>query len=246
MLVKKKAEINVSEPRKTVIPSDITEREAVLYIIVLLILLLALIFCLLVYNGMLVKETAISTLLGHSKVRFVIGKFLNLLIVPFLISFITLNLLLCYLMKPGSFTTYYNAVSDIYKIVIVAMLIMAAIELVLLAVKVNFIKAINALKGYRKNTDKSNMIFKFAAMALTLYLLTASSFSAYTYFSLSPYLKKMDATKNYVNLGCTYSDEYAKKEKKFQKFVTPVFSKLWDKLDEKGARAASPRWRRCR
>ena len=109
---------------------------------VLLILLLALIFCLLVYNGMLVKETAISTLLGHSKVRFVIGKFLNLLIVPFLISFITLNLLLCYLMKPGSFTTYYNAVSDIYKIVIVAMLIMAAIELVLLAVKVNFIKAI--------------------------------------------------------------------------------------------------------
>ena len=233
--VKKKADINVSEPRKTVIPSDITEREAVLYIIVLLILLLALIFCLLVYNGMLVKEAAISTLLGHSKVRFVIGKFLNLLFVPFLVSFIALNLLLCYLMKPGSFTTYYNAVGDIYKIVIVAMLIMAVIELVLLAVKVNFIKAINALKGYRKNTDKSNMIFKFAAMALTLYLLTASSFSAYTYFSLSPYLKKMDATKNYVNLGCTYSDEYAKNDKKFQKFVTPVFSKLWNELDKKGA-----------
>ena len=233
--VKKKADINVSEPRKAVIPSDITEREAVLYIIVLLILVLALIFCLLVYNSMLIKEAAISTLLGHSKVRFVIGKFLDLLFVPFLISFAALNLLLYYLMNPGSFITYYNAVSDIYKIVIVAMLIMAVIEFVLLAVKVNFIKAINALKGYRKNTDKSNMIFKFAAMALVLYLLTASLFSAYTYFSLVPYLKKMDVAKNYVNLGCAYSDEYIKNEKKFQKFVTPVFSKLWDELDKNGA-----------
>ena len=233
--VKKKAEINVSKPRKAVIPSDITEREAVLYVIVLLILVLALIFCLLVYNSMLIKEAAISTLLGHSKVRFVIGKFLDLLFVPFLISFAALNLLLYYLMNPGSFITYYNAASGIYKIVIVAMLIMAVIEFVLLAVKVNFIKAINALKGYRKNTDKSNMIFKFAAMALVLYLLTASLFSAYTYFSLAPYLKKMDAAKNYVNLGCTYSDEYIKNEKKFQKFVAPVFNKLWDELDKNGA-----------
>lgn len=233
--VKKKARINVSKPRKEVIPSDITEREAVLYVIVLLILLLAFIFCLLVYNSMLVKEAAVSTLLGHSKARLVVGKSFNLLFTSFIVSFIVLNLLLYYLMKPGSFITYYNAVSDIYKIVIVVMLIMTVIELILLAVKINFIKAINALKGYRKNTDKSNMIFKFATMALALYLLTASSFSAYTYFSLMPYLKKMDATKNYVNLGCTYSSEYEQNEKKFQKFVAPVFNKLWDELDKRGA-----------
>lgn len=227
--------LEAKEDNEFTVTGDFTQVQGFLYIMMMIIIIIALVFCYIIYNSSLSREFAISSLLGHNKLKFCLKKTFNLMLPPFIISFLVINVILFLLTKPESILGYFNVVAQLYLTELIVMIAIIAIEFLLLFFKIRKINLINILKGYRKTHEKINAVFKVISFTVVLYMLIVTLFSLNQYLDLKPNIKKWERAKNYVNIGCTWTNTEEKDDKKMEKTVVPRLNKLWDKLDERGA-----------
>lgn len=202
---------------------------------ILSILIVALLFCCIVYNSSLSREFAVSALLGHNKLRFCLKKVVSLTFIPFPVSFVALNITLYVLTGSGNFFRYIYAVKTLYPASAIVMALIFAMEFVLLLFKVSGLRPVYVLKGYGKTYGKLTAVFKILSIATVLYMSVITLFSAYQYLHLKPNIDKWNNSKNYVDIYCTWPSTHERDDEKLQKVVTPKLSALWDKLNKKGA-----------
>ena len=216
-------------------PSDLSMEEVNLCIMIFLILFIGLIFSIIIYNGMLLKELSVVALLGHNKYKFCMGKVKNLLAISFVGSFVITNIFLYLLIKPQSVEVYLASVKQIYLLNIVSAFIIAVFEYCIFLFttrKLNFIKFLN---GYRQGYSKLTVVFKTATVTLVIYMLVATLFTIFNYFQVNPSFYKWEKSKNYVNIAFSFSEAVENGPKKLQRDASIKMSDLWDELDKQGA-----------
>lgn len=147
--------LEAKEDNEFTVTGDFTQVQGFLYIMMMIIIIIALVFCYIIYNSSLSREFAISSLLGHNKLKFCLKKTFNLMLPPFIISFLVINVILFLLTKPESILGYFNVVAQLYLTELIVMIAIIAIEFLLLFFKIRKINLINILKGYRKTHEKN-------------------------------------------------------------------------------------------
>lgn len=199
------------------LPSDYTQAQFFMCMTILSILIVALLFCCIVYNSFLSREFAVSALLGHNKLRFCLKKVVSLTFIPFPVSFVALNITLYVLTGSGNFFRYIYAVKTLYPASAIVMALIFAMEFVLLLFKVSGLRPVYVLKGYGKTYGKLTAVFKILSIATVLYMSVITLFSAYQYLHLKPNIDKWNNSKNYVDIYCTWPSTYERDDEKLQK-----------------------------
>ncbi|MDR1773691.1 MAG: hypothetical protein LBR30_02325 [Clostridioides sp.] len=217
------------------IASELTQKQAFLYIVSTLILIASLMFSFVIYNGDISKEISIISLLGHDKKEFSFRKTIELLGIPILISLITTTIALYFLVKPDSVVRYVFSMKKIYFLVLLIGIIAVLLEFLMIFYKTKRVNIISCLKGYRQSYNKSSMLIKTGSIAVVLYLLIVSVFGLCNYIKLKPYIANWDKSKNYANISCTWPWSYVKDDEKFEDIVVPKLNNLWDTLEAEGA-----------
>ena len=112
-----------------IVSSDLTQKQAVLYIIMLFILFISIVFCNFIYNGMLSKELSISVLLGYNKLSLSFKKTFNLLIMPLIIGAGLATGIINYLVKPNNFFGFLVSMKSIFLLMIFTAVVIFLIEI---------------------------------------------------------------------------------------------------------------------
>ena len=227
--------LEVKKDNEFMVTGDFTQAQGSLYMMLMAIVIIALFFCCIIYNSSLSREFAISSLLGHNKLQFCLRKVFSLVLPPSLISFVAINAILFLLTKSKTFFGYLNAVAQLYLTELIVVIAVMAIEFALLFLKVRGVNLIDILKGYRRTHEKIGVAFKVLTFTVVMYMLVVTLFSLNQYLDLKPNIEKWGSVKNYVNIGCTWTNTEQKDNEKMEKTVIPILSKLWDKLDARGA-----------
>lgn len=230
-----KSKINAEIVNKTIVSSDYTQSQVILYLVSTFILVSALLFCLLIYNGSISKELTISMLLGYKKMILCVKKSIALIWVPIVISIIIQVILLYSLVKPDTTIGFLFSAKKNIAIILLIGLCICIIELILLSIKINSINLLSFLKGYRKTYRRTSYVFKILSIILTMSMIVISVFGFEEYIYLRGYINIWEKSSNYANIACAWPQSYIKDNSKFQKVVVPKLNNLWDKLDEEGA-----------
>ena len=209
-----------------IVSSELTQKQAVLYLIIILIIFMALVFCYFIYNGMLSKELSISVLLGYNKVGLSFLKTFKLLILPLLTgSGLTIGII-SFLVKPNNILNFVISMKPILGLMILVTIVLFLIEFVLLFLKLKGIPVIALIKGYRRNYHKSSFLIKTGSIIMVLYLAVVSVLGLSDYMKVKQYISTWDKSKHYVNMACTWSWAYEKDDEKFTKVVVPRLNAL--------------------
>lgn len=230
-----KSKINAEIVNKTIVSSDYTQNQVILYLVSTFILVSALLFCLLIYNGSISKELTISMLLGYKKMILCVKKSIALIWVPIVISIIIQVILLYSLVKPDTTIGFLFSAKKNIAIVLLIGLCICIIELILLSIKINSINLLSFLKGYRKTYRRTSYVFKILSIILTMSMIVISVFGFEEYIHLREHIYTWEKSRNYANIACAWPQSYISEDGKFQELVVPKLNNLWDKLDENGA-----------
>lgn len=217
------------------VASEITQRQAILYAMLILIIVFALAFSVVIYNSSLSKEISIISLLGYDKMSFCCKKAMNLLKIPILISLMALLGVLFYLTHPDSMIGFAIAVKQIFISLVLMGILLTIFYFLMLYFRVKNVSTISWLKGYKKIYKTSPVIFKVFSLSVVLYLFTVTLFGLNDYLASTSFFDAWEKSKNYANIACAWPWTYVENDDKFEKIVAPKLNSLWDELDSKGA-----------
>ncbi|WP_297809725.1 hypothetical protein [uncultured Finegoldia sp.] len=217
------------------VASEITQKQAILYAMLILIIVFALAFSVVIYNSSISKEISIISLLGHDKMSFCCKKAMNLLKIPILISLMALLGVLFYLTHPDSMIGFAIAVKQIFISLVLMGILLTLMYFLMLYFRVKNVSTISWLKGYKKIYKTSPVIFKVFSLSVVLYLFTVTLFGLNDYLASTSFFDAWEKSKNYANIACAWPWTYVENDDKFEKIVAPKLNSLWDELDSKGA-----------
>ncbi|EFK94329.1 hypothetical protein HMPREF9261_1371 [Finegoldia magna ACS-171-V-Col3] len=232
---RKELEIDATIDKSFSVASEITQKQAILYAMLILIIIFALGFSVVIYNSSLSKEISITSLLGHDKMSFCCKKAMNLLAITILISLMALFGVLFYLTHPDSMIGFAIAVKQIFISLVLMGILLTILYFLMLYFRVKNVSTISWLKGYKKRYKTSPAIFKVISLSIVLYLLTVTVFGLNDYLTSTSYFDAWEKSKNYANVACAWPWTYVENDDKFEKIVVPKLNNLWDELDSKGA-----------
>lgn len=201
----------------------------------LVVIGMATIFTLILYNSTISRQLATSMLLGWKKRDFVVTYTTKVLYLPFTVAFLLVNTAIYWMVRPRDICAFVISMSGIYKMFFLLCIIIAFMEILILFFMVNQMSVLSCLKGYKKTYTKSTTLVKIVSLAITAYLIAVSSMASIDYLEMRPFLKAWENAKNYSNIGVTCSEAYINNNEKFNQVVMPSLNKLWDRLDEEGA-----------
>lgn len=217
------------------VASEVTQKQAILYVMLILVIIFALLFSFVIYNSSLSKEISIISLLGHDKLSFCYKKAMNLLEIPILISLIGMFSFLFYLTNPDSMIGFLISIKPILLLLGVIGFTLILFYFLMLYFRVKNVSTISWLKGYKKRYKISPVIFKVISFSVVLYLFVVTVFGLSDYVTSTSYFDAWEKSKNYANIACAWPWTYVENDDKFEKIVVPKLNNLWDELDSKGA-----------
>ncbi|MDU2383624.1 MAG: hypothetical protein E7D50_03025 [Finegoldia magna] len=217
------------------VASEVTQKQAILYVMLILVIIFALLFSVVIYNSSLSKEISIISLLGHDKLSFCYKKAMNLLAIPILISWLGMFSFLFYLTNPDSIIGFLIAIKQIFILLLLIGILLTLMYFLMLYFRVKNVSTISWLKGYKKRYKTSPAIFKVISLSIVLYLLTVTVFGLNDYLTSTSYFDAWEKSKNYANVACAWPWTYVENDEKFEEIVAPKLNRLWDELDSKGA-----------
>lgn len=217
------------------VASEVTQKQAILYVMLILVIIFALLFSFVIYNSSLSKEISIISLLGHNELKFCYKKAVDLLAIPILISWIGMFGVLFYLTNPDSMIGFLISIKQIFLLLGVIGFSLILFYFFMLYFRVKNVSTISWLKGYKKRYKISPVIFKVISLSIVLYLLTVTVFGLNDYLTSTSYFDAWEKSKNYANVACAWPWTYVENDDKFEKIVVPKLNNLWDELDSKGA-----------
>lgn len=217
------------------VASEVTQKQAILYVMLILVIIFALLFSFVIYNSSLSKEISIISLLGHNKLKFCYKKAVDLLAIPILISWIGMFGVLFYLINPDSMIGFLISIKQIFLLLGVIGFSLILFYFFMLYFRVKNVSTISWLKGYKKRYKMSPVIFKVISFSVVLYLFVVTVFGLSDYVTSTSYFDAWEKSKNYANLACAWPWTYVENDDKFEKIVVPKLNNLWDELDSKGA-----------
>lgn len=217
------------------VASEVTQKQAILYVMLILVIIFALLFSVVIYNSSLSKEISIISLLGHDKLSFCYKKAMNLLAIPILISWLGMFSFLFYLTNPDSMIGFLISIKPILLLLGVIGFTLILFYFLMLYFRVNNVSTISWLKGYKKRYKISPVIFKVISFSVVLYLFVVTVFGLSDYVTSTSYFDAWEKSKNYANIACAWPWTYVENDDKFEKIVVPKLNNLWDELDSKGA-----------
>lgn len=217
------------------VASEVTQKQAILYVMLILVIIFALLFSFVIYNSSLSKEISIISLLGHNKLKFCYKKAVDLLAIPILISWIGMFGVLVYLTNPDSMIGFLISIKQIFLLLGVIGFSLILFYFFMLYFRVKNVSTISWLKGYKKRYKMSPVIFKVISFSVVLYLFVVTVFGLSDYVTSTSYFDAWEKSKNYANLACAWPWTYVENDDKFEKIVVPKLNNLWDELDSNGA-----------
>lgn len=217
------------------VASEVTQKQAILYVMLILVIIFALLFSFVIYNSSLSKEISIISLLGHNKLKFCYKKAVDLLAIPILISWIGMFGVLFYLINPDSMIGFLISIKQIFLLLGVIGFSLILFYFFMLYFRVKNVSTISWLKGYKKRYKMSPVIFKVISFSVVLYLFVVTVFGLRDYVTSTSYFDAWEKSKNYANIACAWPWTYVENDDKFEKVVVPKLNNLWDELDSKGA-----------
>ncbi|MDU2024959.1 MAG: hypothetical protein E6729_05310, partial [Finegoldia magna] len=217
------------------VASEVTQKQAILYVMLILVIIFALLYSLVIYNSSLSKEISIISLLGHNKLKFCYKKAVDLLAIPILISWIGMFGVLVYLTNPDSMIGFLISIKPIFLLLGVIGFSLILFYFFMLYFRVKNVSTISWLKGYKKRYKMSPVIFKVISFSIVLYLFVVTVFGLSDYITSTSYFDAWEKSKNYANLACAWPWTYVENDDKFEKIVVPKLNNLWDELDSNGA-----------
>ncbi|MDU5587743.1 MAG: hypothetical protein E6045_03905, partial [Finegoldia magna] len=217
------------------VASEVTQKQAILYVMLILVIIFALLFSFVIYNSSLSKEISIISLLGHNELKFCYKKAMNLLEIPILISLIGMFSFLFYLTNPDSMIGFLISIKPILLLLGVIGFTLILFYFLMLYFRVKNVSTISWLKGYKKRYKISPVIFKVISFSVVLYLFVVTVFGLSDYVTSTSYFDAWEKSKNYANIACAWPWTYVENDDKFEKIVVPKLNNLWDELDSKGA-----------
>lgn len=227
--------IDTSVDKSFSVASEVTQKQAILYVMFILVIIFALLFSVVIYNSSLSKEISIISLLGHDKLSFCYKKAMNLLAIPILISWLGMFSFLFYLTNPDSMIGFLISIKPILLLLGVIGFTLILFYFLMLYFRVNNVSTISWLKGYKKRYKISPVIFKVISFSVVLYLFVVTVFGLSDYVTSTSYFDAWEKSKNYANIACAWPWTYVENDDKFEKIVVPKLNNLWDELDSKGA-----------
>jgi len=217
------------------VASEVTQKQAILYVMLILVIIFALLFSFVIYNSSLSKEISIISLLGHNKLKFCYKKAVDLLAIPILISWIGMFGVLVYLTNPDSMIGFLISIKPIFLLLGVIGFSLILFYFFMLYFRVKNVSTISWLKGYKKRYKMSPVIFKVISFSIVLYLFVVTVFGLSDYITSTSYFDAWEKSKNYANIACAWPWTYVENDDKFEKIVVPKLNNLWDELDSNGA-----------
>lgn len=217
------------------VASEVTQKQAILYVMLILVIIFALLFSFVIYNSSLSKEISIISLLGHDKLSFCYKKAMNLLAIPILISWLGMFSFLFYLTNPDSIIGFLISIKPILLLLGLIGFTLILFYFLMLYFRVKNVSTISWLKGYKKRYKISPVIFKVISFSVVLYLFVVTVFGLSDYVTSTSYFDAWEKSKNYANIACAWPWTYVENDDKFEKIVVPKLNNLWDELDSKGA-----------
>ena len=227
--------IDTSVDKSFSVASEVTQKQAILYVMLILVIIFALAFSMVIYNSSLSKEISIISLLGHDKLSFCYKKAMNLLAIPILISWLGMFSFLFYLTNPDSMIGFLISIKPILLLLGVIGFTLILFYFLMLYFRVKNVSTISWLKGYKKRYKISPVIFKVISFSVVLYLFVVTVFGLSDYVTSTSYFDAWEKSKNYANIACAWPWTYVENDDKFEKIVVPKLNNLWDELDSKGA-----------
>lgn len=217
------------------VASEVTQKQAILYVMLILVIIFALLFSFVIYNSSLSKEISIISLLGHNELKFCYKKAVDLLAIPILISWIGMFGVLFYLTNPDSMIGFLISIKQIFLLLGVIGFSLILFYFFMLYFRVKNVSTISWLKGFKKRYKISPVIFKVISFSVVLYLFVVTVFGLRDYVTSTSYFDAWEKSKNYANIACAWPWTYVENDDKFEKVVVPKLNNLWDELDSKGA-----------
>lgn len=227
--------IDTSVDKSFSVASEVTQKQAILYVMLILVIIFALLFSFVIYNSSLSKEISIISLLGHDKLSFCYKKAMNLLAIPILISWLGMFSFLFYLTNPDSMIGFLISIKPILLLLGLIGFTLILFYFLMLYFRVKNVSTISWLKGYKKRYKMSPVIFKVISFSVVLYLFVVTVFGLRDYVTSTSYFDAWEKSKNYANIACAWPWTYVENDDKFEKIVVPKLNNLWDDLDSKGA-----------
>lgn len=217
------------------VASEVTQKQAILYVMLILVIIFALLFSFVIYNSSLSKEISIISLLGHNELKFCYKKAVDLLAIPILISWLGMFSFLFYLTNPDSIIGFLISIKPILLLLGLIGFTLILFYFLMLYFRVKNVSTISWLKGYKKRYKISPVIFKVISFSVVLYLFVVTVFGLSDYVTSTSYFDAWEKSKNYANIACAWPWTYVENDDKFEKIVVPKLNNLWDELDSKGA-----------
>ena len=169
------------------VASEVTQKQAILYVMLILVIIFALLFSFVIYNSSLSKEISIISLLGHNKLKFCYKKAVDLLAIPILISWIGMFGVLFYLTNPDSMIGFLISIETILLLLGVIGFTLILFYFLMLYFRVKNVSTISWLKGYKKRYKISPVIFKVISFSVVLYLFVVTVFGLSDYVTSTSY-----------------------------------------------------------
>lgn len=218
-----------------IVSSEFTQKQAYLYMLTIFIIFITIIFCLIIYNGILSKELSISILLGYNKLNLAISKTLNLLAIPIIMGLVLTISIIGYLVVPSNILEFIISMKTILIFETFIVVVLILIETILIYIKLKGINIIALLKGYRRSYHRSSSFIKISSIVMVFYLSIVSFLGLTDYLNMKQYIPIWKNSKYYANMACAWSWSYEKDDNKFHKIVIPKLNNLWNRLDDHGA-----------
>lgn len=143
--------IDTSVDKSFSVASEVTQKQAILYVMLILVIIFALLFSFVIYNSSLSKEISIISLLGHDKLSFCYKKAMNLLAIPILISWLGMFSFLFYLTNPDSIIGFLISIKPILLLLGLIGFTLILFYFLMLYFRVKNVSTISWLKGYKKD-----------------------------------------------------------------------------------------------
>lgn len=218
-----------------IVSSEFTQKQAYLYMLTIFIIFITIIFCLIIYNGILSKELSISILLGYNKLNLAISKTLNLLAIPIIMGLVLTISIIGYLVVPSNILEFIISMKTILIFETFIVVVLILIETILIYIKLKGINIIALLKGYRRSYHRSSSFIKISSIVMVFYLSIVSFLGLTDYLNMKQYIPIWKNSKYYANMACAWSWSYEKDDNKFHKIVIPKLNNLWNRLDDHGS-----------
>lgn len=218
-----------------VVTSEITWKQAVLYMIIVGSIILVVVVSCILYNNLISKELAVEGLLGYNNFGLSIRKTIDIIFFPSCVGLAASTAFILIFINTYVHFSCIFLMKDIYMAAIEIIVLLFFIEWILLYRKIKAINLITWLKGCRKHSFRSSKITKIILTVVTIYFATISVMSFKEYINLRGCLDTWKGSKHYANIACTWSWAYVEDDEKFNKVVAPKLNELWNQLDNEGA-----------